>query len=205
MTTHRTNIKQRITNTRLFRNLIALTIVSITLSLGTEAGSEMSFIPSVKAMDLNPKSAKSHEKIAALLKSRNHPMVRQAAAEEPVPKISNNTNQMGYPFQDYATYELIRAEWGAFLIGAQADYFASNATQCFENGLNLAQFDVELLIIKLMYGNAQDNILNSTLFLKNVSDLSYICLDALENNYVYWVYKLDSFGRDFTQIMLGWL
>lgn len=48
-------------------------------------------------------------------------------------------------------------------------------------------------------------MLNTTLFLKNVSDLSYICLDAAENNYVFWVFKMDSFGRDFTQIMLGWL
>lgn len=48
-------------------------------------------------------------------------------------------------------------------------------------------------------------MLNTTLFLKNVSDLNYICLDALENNYVFWVFKIDSFGRDFTQIMLGWL
>ena len=71
------------------------------------------------------------------------------------------------------------------------------------NALNLAQYDVELLIIKLMYGDLKNNMLNTTLFLKNVSDLSYICLDALENNYVFWVYKIDSFGRDQTQIVLG--
>ena len=100
-------------------------------------------------------------------------------------------------------YEQIRAEWGAFLKGAQANFFASNATTCFENALNLAQFDVELLIIKLMYGNVKNNMLNTTLFLKNVSDLNYICLDALENSYVYFIYKIDSFGRDGTQIVLG--
>ena len=49
-----------------------------------------------------------------------------------------------------------------------------------------------------MYGDLKNNMLNSTLFLKNVSDLSYICLDAAENNYVFWVYKADSFGRDLT-------
>ena len=56
-----------------------------------------------------------------------------------------------------------------------------------------------------MYGNAKNNVLNTTLFLKNVSDLNYICLDAAENNYVFWVYKIDSFGRSTTQILLGWL
>ena len=56
-----------------------------------------------------------------------------------------------------------------------------------------------------MFGSAKNNVLNTTLFLKNVSDLNYICLDAMENNYVFWVYKLDSFGRDTTQIILGWL
>jgi len=91
------------------------------------------------------------------------------------------------------------------LLGLNADYFASNATTCFTNTLNLLQFDVELLIVKLMYGNAKNNVLNTTLFLKNVSDLNYICLDAAENNYVFWVYKIDSFGRSTTQILLGWL
>lgn len=69
----------------------------------------------------------------------------------------------------------------------------------------MLQFDVELLIVKLMYGNAKNNVLNTTLFLKNVSDLNYVCLDAAENNYVFWVYKIDSFGRSTTQILLGWL
>lgn len=87
----------------------------------------------------------------------------------------------------------------------KVNYFASNATNCFTNTLNLIQYDIELLVIKLMYGNLKNNMLNSTLFLKNVSDLNYICLDAGENNYVFWVYKMDSFGRDATQITLGWL
>jgi hypothetical protein len=91
------------------------------------------------------------------------------------------------------------------LLGLNADYFASNATTCFTNTLNLLQFDVELLIVKLMYGNAKNNVLKHKVFLKNVSDLNYICLDAAENNYVFWVYKIDSFGRSTTQILLGWL
>ena len=66
------------------------------------------------------------------------------------------------------------------------------------NTLNLLQYDVELLIVKLMYGSVKNNVLNTTLFFKNISDLNYICLDAQENNYVFWVYKLDSFGRSTT-------
>jgi len=54
-----------------------------------------------------------------------------------------------------------------------------------------------------MYGDLKQNMLNTTLFLKNFTDLSYICLDAAENNYVFWVFKMDSFGRDWTQIALG--
>ena len=119
--------------------------------------------------------------------------------------MTNETNPLNYPFQDYKTFEVIRKEWGAFILGMRANYFASNATNCFTNTLNLAQYDIELLIIKIMYGNLKNNMLNSTLFLKNVSDLSYICLDAMENNYVFWVYKADSFGRDLTQITLGYM
>ena len=60
-------------------------------------------------------------------------------------------------------------------------------------------------MVKLMYGSVKNNVLNTTLFLKNISDLNYICLDAYENNYVFWIFKLDSFGRSTTQILLGWL
>ena len=146
-----------------------------------------------------------------------HPLVRQddqppiltddvnTNETEEEPSMTNETNPLNYPFQDYNTYEIIRKEWGAFIYGMRANYFASNATNCFTNTLNLAQYDIELLIIKLMYGDLKNNMLNSTLFLKNVSDLSYICLDAAENNYVFWVYKIDEFGRDLTQISLGYL
>lgn len=186
------------------RNFISLTFVLCLLKLASPESSlrELSVLPTVNAMELNSKYSRNM--------ARNHPIVFQDAssvtpANESNSTGSNNSNPFGYPFQDYKIYELIRKEWGAFLLGMQADYFASNATTCFVNSLNLAQYDLELLIIKLMYGNLKNNMLNTTLFLKNVSDLSYICLDAAENNYVFWVFKMDSFGRDTTQIVLGWL
>ena len=133
--------------------------------------------------------------LEAILSQVHHPIVRQ---DENAESTSNNSNPLSFPFQDYKLYESIRKEWGSFLDGMNANYFASNATTCFENTLNLLQYDVELLIVKLMYGSVKNNVLNTTLFFKNISDLSYICLDAQENNYVFWVYKIDSFGRSTT-------
>jgi len=71
--------------------------------------------------------------------------------------------------------------------------------------MNLAQYDLELLMIKYIYGEVKDNILNTTLFLKNVSDVAYVCLDGAENLYVYFMYKYELFGYDNTNVMLGFI
>lgn len=56
-----------------------------------------------------------------------------------------------------------------------------------------------------MYGTFKENTLNSTLFLRNVSDVSYVCLDTAENLYVYQMYKFRLFGNDWTNVLLGYL
>lgn len=141
--------------------------------------------PTASAFEINPKF-------------KYHPLVLQEAARE-----ANASNPLGYPFQDYTFYKIARQDGGAFLAGARADYFAANATVCFNNSMNLLQYDVDLLAIKLLYGTVKENMLNTTLFLKNVSDLNYVCLDAAENLWVYNMYKFDEFGRDVTQLLLG--
>jgi hypothetical protein len=69
----------------------------------------------------------------------------------------------------------------------------------------LAQYDTDLLIVKWMYGNATENVLNFTLYMRNVSDTSYTCIDATKNFFVWTVYKYDSFGGDWTQFFLAGL
>lgn len=56
-----------------------------------------------------------------------------------------------------------------------------------------------------MYGNFKENTLNSTMFLRNTSDVSYDCLDATENLYVYFMYKFKLFGYDWINVLLGFL
>jgi len=41
------------------------------------------------------------------------------------------------------------------MTGANASWFASNATNCVNYALNLYQYDVDLLMIKLMYGSTK--------------------------------------------------
>jgi len=110
---------------------------------------------------------------------------------------------MEYEFQDYRLYNNIRWLWTAYLLGANASWYAPNSTICFNNALNIAQFDVDLLMIKYMYGNVRDNMLNTTYFISNISDVSYSCLDAGENLYVYAMYKFRLFGEDWTNVLLG--
>ena len=56
-----------------------------------------------------------------------------------------------------------------------------------------------------MYGNSTENVLNFTLYLQNVSDTSYTCIDASKNFWVWGVYKYYSFGGDWTQFFLAGL
>lgn len=97
----------------------------------------------------------------------------------------NNTNVLGYEFKNYTPIEEYKIKWKSFMLGARALYYSPNITTCFDKAVRLYQYDVELLMIKYMYGNAKENTLNTTLFARNVSDMSYICIDAMENLYVY--------------------
>jgi hypothetical protein len=69
--------------------------------------------------------------------------------------------------------------------------------------MNILMYDIDLLMVKYMYGNAKENTLNTTLFLGNVSNMFYVCIDAGENLYVYSMYKFDLFGRERTNVLLG--
>jgi len=91
------------------------------------------------------------------------------------------------------------------MMGAAIDSYASNATNCFNMGLNLAQYDLELLVIKYMYGNVKDNILNTTLFMRNISDVGYVCVDAAENLYVWSMYKFELFSFNWLNVLLGYI
>lgn len=91
------------------------------------------------------------------------------------------------------------------MYGSDATSYAANATNCFIQGINLVQYDIDLLVIKYMYGDTEQNVLNTTLFLKNVSDVSYVCIDALENLYVFAMFKYDKFGQSNTNVILGFI
>lgn len=112
---------------------------------------------------------------------------------------------MNYNFLDHYYLDIVRMYTNAVLLGAKANYFASNSTNCFNQMMNLVQFDVDLLVIKYMYGDIQNHILNTTLFLSNISDVSYVCIDVLENLYVYSMFKFDLFGRDWLNLLLAYI
>jgi hypothetical protein len=117
--------------------------------------------------------------------------------------FGNNTNSLGFEFKNYTPIEEFKIKWSSFMLGARALYYSPNITTCFDMGVDLYQYDLELLMIKYMYGNAKQNTLNTTLFARNVSDMNYVCIDAMENLYVYNMYKYDLFGRDNTNVILG--
>lgn len=112
---------------------------------------------------------------------------------------------MGYPFLDNEIYYLIRHYGNQILYGIAINNYASNGTNCWNMGINLAQYDLELLIIKYMYGDLKDNILNTTLFMQNISSVGYVCVDALENIYVWSMYKFELFSFNYVNVVLGFV
>lgn len=123
----------------------------------------------------------------------------------PYGERANGTNILGYTFKDYLEYQLLRTKISAFMEGANSNYYSPNISRCAEQSLNVAQYDWELLVIKYMYGNTKENILNSTLFLQNASKAAYTCIDGAENLFVFAMYKYELFGFDQTNLILGFI
>jgi len=125
----------------------------------------------------------------------NELLVSQTSPTSPVASTNaeaggaNSTNIFSYKFKNYSDVNEFRTNWAAFLNGANATWYAPNISVCFNNALNFYQYDIDLLMIKLMYATFKESVLNTTLMLQNSSDISYVCLDAGENLYFYSMYK----------------
>jgi len=168
------------------------------------------FIALTQAIEFNNQRKSALEKT---FQPARHPIVLQESSgddvssnstgEEEIVWIGNSTNSLGFEFKNYTPIEDFRTNWNSFLLGMRSDFYSPNISTCLDMSIGVYQYDIELLMIKYMYGDAKQNVLNTTLFLGNVSDMSYICIDAAENLYVYTMYKFDLFGRDKNNVVLG--
>ena len=48
--------------------------------------------------------------------------------------------------------------------------------------------------MRVRYGNASENVFNTTLIMKNFTNDMFVCLDAVENYYIYVDRKLRMFN-----------
>jgi len=67
------------------------------------------------------------------------------------------------------------------MAGLRANSYAANATNCFRRSSNFYHREIPLLNIRYEYGDTRDNILNTTLLVRNASNHMMVCMDALEN------------------------
>ena len=67
------------------------------------------------------------------------------------------------------------------LLGLRAENYAANVTECFDRSINLVYHEFPLLNMRYRYGNFNDNLFNSTRFIRNTSNTAFICLDTVEN------------------------
>jgi uncharacterized protein YjbI with pentapeptide repeats len=97
----------------------------------------------------------------------------------------------------------------AFLKGSNANFYGSNFTNCATRGLDFTFGSLNQLQWRYYYGNTEDNVYNTTLYMANASNVMLVCVDAVENLYANVVYKKTLFTSNtailtaFLQNMIG--
>ena len=117
--------------------------------------------------------------------------------------VTNINSTTGYGFKPYDDIESFRERWNWFMVGANSTHYAPNSSVCFNQALDFWQYDTDLLAIKLMFGNFKENMLNTTVFAGNASDVMVVCVDAGENLFVWTQYKFETFGNKWNNVMLA--
>lgn len=73
--------------------------------------------------------------------------------------------------------------------GFKGDELATNFSTCGNRSAYWIYWELQTYQVKLRYGNASENTLNSTLFIQNTTNTLNICTDATENIYHYFLFK----------------
>jgi hypothetical protein len=88
-------------------------------------------------------------------------------------------------------YEKFRKTFYYFNTGFKGDQLAANFSNCGETYPYWFYLQKEIFMIKLRYGNGEENTLNTTLFMQNTADMLSICTDVVENLKYFSLYKMD--------------
>ena len=80
------------------------------------------------------------------------------------------------------------------LIGLQATTYSANASFCANRALYFSYEELDLIKMRYRYGNAEQNFFNTTKLLKNISNTAFVCVDAVENFYIFSERRLSQFN-----------
>jgi len=94
---------------------------------------------------------------------------------------------------DCDPYEQGRIHFRAFDQGFTGDQYARNFTTCSYSILDWVYKEIATYKIKLHYGNYDNHVTNTTLFLKNTTTILHVCTDVVENIYYYALYEASKF------------
>ena len=76
-----------------------------------------------------------------------------------------------------------------FNLGFKGDELATNFSNCGNRSAYWQYWELPTYQVKLLYGNGTENMRNTTLFIQNTTNTLYICTDAAENIYYYFLFK----------------
>jgi len=78
--------------------------------------------------------------------------------------------------------------------GFKGDELATNFTNCGNRSVFWYFAEYQTYKVKMVYGDASENTLNSTLFLQNTTNMANICTDTTENIFYFFKWKQEQFG-----------
>lgn len=111
--------------------------------------------------------------------------------------VANDRMNKLYPYVRPELEYNVTTDVGSFLKGMNANKFAANSTECFKRGVNSYFTELPTLMWRYEYGTFQEQVFNTTLYWRNTTNTAMVCLDAVENFYIFYDNRLSLFS-DFT-------
>ena len=89
---------------------------------------------------------------------------------------------------------MAKAKFDAFDEGLDGDSIAGNFTNCGYNFLQNRYFEAPTFAMKKLYASGNENVMNTTIYMRNVSIPLTQCTEVAQEFYLYYTAELGYYG-----------
>lgn len=129
---------------------------------------------------------------------------------DPLDEIEQQLEDNSTVTDDTATdYEKVLRNFRYFNQGFKGDEISANFSNCANIGAYWKWVELETYLVKLRFGNGDENVFNTTMWLQNTTNMLSTCTDATQNIYYFVMWKKTQFptwldfGLGFLQNLLA--